>query len=113
MNNREKGRRYEDAACLWLSRHGHEILERNFYAPGGEIDIISSCGGCIFFSEVKYRKDLSAGSAEDSVGQLKKHRIRRAAAFYLMEHSKYTDLECEFLVIAVNGERLRIYRNAF
>ncbi|MBQ9828110.1 MAG: YraN family protein [Lachnospiraceae bacterium] len=113
MNNRDKGREYEEKAARWLESRGHEIIERNFYTPAGELDIISLLGGRIFFSEVKYRKDLSFGSPEEAVGRLKQLRMKRAARYYLMETYRYMDCETEFLMIAVNDTRIRVYRNAF
>lgn len=46
----------EDLACAWLRRKGFEIVERNFYTPVGEIDIIAKIGGDFYFVEVKTRR---------------------------------------------------------
>jgi len=60
-NKRAAGGLAENAAESFLKSNGYRILERNFYSPFGEIDIIAADGNYTVFVEVKSRN--SAGSA--------------------------------------------------
>ena len=55
MNTREKGAQKEQQVCAYLLSEGVEILERNFRARQGEIDVIGRDGSYLVFFEVKYR----------------------------------------------------------
>ena len=48
-NQRERGMAAETAACRFLKLQGYEILERNFTAKTGEIDIIARQDGWLVF----------------------------------------------------------------
>lgn len=43
----------EDIACKYLEKHGFAVLERNYTKKWGEIDIIASREGKLYFIEVK------------------------------------------------------------
>ena len=45
----------EEQGCNFLTRHGFGIVERNYRATRGEIDIIAVKGGDFYFVEVKTR----------------------------------------------------------
>ena len=59
MNRREIGMAAEKTACRFLELQGYEILERNFAAKTGEIDIIARQGGFLVFVEVKVPPECS------------------------------------------------------
>lgn len=46
----------EDIACVFLSHKGYQILQRNFKARYGELDIIALDGKALVFIEVKTRQ---------------------------------------------------------
>ncbi len=46
----------ENQAALFLTRHGFSIVERNFYTPVGEIDIVAKKNDDYYFVEVKTRR---------------------------------------------------------
>src|SRR3989338_4950572 len=43
----------ENVACMFMMKHGFEIIERNYLRKGGEIDIVAKKNGGIRFIEVK------------------------------------------------------------
>ncbi len=57
------GRDGETAALAFLKKKNYRILEKNFRAKVGEIDIIAEQGGVIVFVEVKARSDHDHGAA--------------------------------------------------
>ena len=80
--SREEGFFYEDITAEFLTLKGFGILERNFSAAGGEIDIIAEKGKKMYIVEVKSRKYPSAYEPYEAVGLSKKRKIKKAALFY-------------------------------
>lgn len=73
----------EEQACSFLIRQGYEILGRNFYAVGGEIDIIAQQGEAVCFIEVKTRSYWEEfDNAEEATDQLKLKKMFFAAKQY-------------------------------
>lgn len=71
----------EDIACAFLRRQGFEIIERNFFAPSGEIDIVARHGGDFYFVEVKTRS--SATYATDlAIDPIKRMRLEKSVKNY-------------------------------
>ena len=56
MNQERNG---EDLATEFLTKKGYKILERNFEANQGEIDIIAKDNKELVFVEVKTRTDMT------------------------------------------------------
>ena len=82
----ERGNRGETLTAKQMQRMGYEILERNYRAVGGEIDIIAKKGGYIIFTEVKYRKSSEKGLPAEAVNTRKQQHIIGAAKAYIAEH---------------------------
>lgn len=106
-----RGRDAERRAEAFLTAAGWRILERNWRAPGGEIDLIGLDGGTLVFAEVKARASKAYGGAAAAVGPVKRRRISKCAALYL-RRSRH-DGPVRFDVIAVEGESLRHIPGAF
>lgn len=113
MNKRELGSEKEALAADYLIARGFRILERNFRCRIGEIDLIAEEGEYLVFIEVKYRKGRGAGLPEDAVTMKKQRTISRVAMYYLTTRKKRTDLPCRFDVVAIDGEEIRLHRDAF
>ena len=113
MNKRAKGTRYESMAACYLEEKGYRILEQNFRCKQGEVDIIAQDGKYLIFVEVKYRRNASHGYAVEAVLYKKQQNISRVAAFYLLRHGLSEDTPCRFDVIAIDGENIQHYENAF
>ena len=60
------GRTGEDRAADHLAGRGFRILERNYSAPYGEIDLIALDGDTVVFVEVKTRRGAGALEAVDA-----------------------------------------------
>jgi putative endonuclease len=76
------GRRGEDLAARYLQSLGYKIIQRNFVAPLGEIDIIARDGNTLVFAEVKTRMQ-DEPTPEDQVNRHKQHQLTRVGKFYL------------------------------
>src|SRR5690606_20506545 len=67
----EIGKVAEDYAIRFLSNRGFRLLERNFTARRGEIDLTCVRKHKVYFFEVRYRSTRSFGSASESISNLK------------------------------------------
>ena len=112
-NKRALGAAYEQKAADYLAKRGVTILERNFRSRGGEIDIVAKDGNAVIFVEVKYRQDLAAGHPAEAVTYSKQRTICRTADFYRMKNGLSEDRPYRFDVIAILGDQIIWYRNAF
>ncbi len=82
-----RGRWAEQLAEAVLTAAGYACLDRRFRAPGGEIDLVVRRGDVLAFVEVKARRAGGAGPPECFVDRVKRARVRRAAATWLVERA--------------------------
>ena len=103
MHNQNVGRHGEDLAVEYLTKHGYEIISRNYRKPFGEIDIIARDNDTLCFVEVKTRKSDSHGSPFEAISPGKKRRMIKAALSY-MQDTNQLDVLARFDVIAISPE---------
>lgn len=113
MNKRQTGSAYEAIAADYLRAKGYEILKQNYRCKSGEIDLIARDGRYLVFVEVKYRATGESGSASAAVNYKKQRIISRVAAFYLLQNRLSEETPCRFDVVAIDGERVTLYKDAF
>ena len=106
------GRSGEDRAATYLADQGYVVLERNYRAPHGEIDLIAMENGMVVFVEVKTRTTNAYGAPELAVNPRKQEHMVRAALGYL-KFKKLHQMPCRFDVVAISGEQVELIRNAF
>ena len=99
----EIGKIGEDIATKYLANLGYKIIERNFVAKQGEIDIVAQDKKELVFIEVKTRTNNLYGKPADAVNQIKQKHLINTAKYYL--YSKH--LEKEFVRIDV----IEVYLN--
>ena len=114
MNKRQIGTEYEDLAATYLERRGIRIIMRNFRCRSGEIDLIGTDeDGTVVFAEVKYRTTGSKGAPEEAVTVSKRRTIIKVAEYFLLTNDLPEDTPCRFDVVAIEGDEIRHYENAF
>ena len=101
----------EDAAIALLVEQGYEIVGRNVRLPGGEIDVVARDGGTVVFVEVKARKSRRFGSALSAVDARKRRTLRKIAAEWMQLFAPRAF--ARFDVVAADGSRLALYKDAF
>ncbi len=79
---RQLGRTGENLAAKFLQKKGFRILERNFHAHGGEIDIVAVEGNFLVFVEVKTAYGAEAAPPVFRVTPQKQRRLGKAAQAY-------------------------------
>lgn len=113
QNKRSLGTEKEELAVAYLKEQYAEILDRNFYFRGGEIDLIAKDGEYVCFIEVKYRKSDRFGTPEDAVTVSKQKKIIMGAKYYLYQKRYSQDTPCRFDVISISGQEIVWIKDAF
>jgi putative endonuclease len=89
---RGTGQRGEALAAALLERRGYVVVERNFRAREGEIDLVARRHGTLVFCEVKTLVARAGGPAAgpatplEGVGHAKRAQVRRVARVWLASH---------------------------
>ncbi len=113
MNKRAVGNRYEKLAREYLETQGVKVIEQNYRCRRGEIDLIVLDQDTLVFVEVKYRKNLVAGSPAEAVDFRKQKRICEIAEYYLYSHGISSGRGVRYDVIAICADEVEWYQNAF
>lgn len=100
----EVGRLGEDIATKYLENLGYDIIERNFMAKQGEIDIIAKDKEEYVFIEVKTRTNTLYGKPIDAVNIPKQKHLISTVKYYLYVNH----LDNEFVRLDV----IEVYLNA-
>jgi len=110
--SRTVGNAFEGLAVQYLVKQGAKILERNFSARGGEIDIICKCGDTLVFAEVKARLTPNGPSPGEQITPSKQRKICRAALAYLAGHGG-VDQAVRFDAVLITDEDIQWIQGAF
>ena len=94
----------EDVATEYLKSKGHTIIERNWKTKWCEIDIISSFNETLYFTEVKTRKNNTAGNGMEAITKTKLRQMGFAAEFYTATHLKALQNQKLAVISITNGE---------
>ena len=104
-NTTAVGLKAENKVAEYLMGLGHEIVARNFKTKMCEIDIVSFCGGKIYFTEVKYRKNNFAGGGLAAIDKRKIKQMEFATEVFLKKHQRYNGVGGFALAVAsVSGD---------
>lgn len=107
LNKRKLGNKYEDYAVEVLCSKGFNIIARNYYYKGGEIDIIASKKDIIYFFEVKFRSKNTYGYATESLTNRKIFNIRKGIYKFLTQSKiKYNGIE--IYLMAFDDDKMTI-----
>lgn len=104
-----KGNYAETVVADYLSGQGHRLIAHNHKTKFYEIDIISTKGNQIFFTEVKYRKTATHGSPLTAITLKKQQQMRFAVEAFLKYASQkpalksLTNLQPTLAAASVSG----------
>lgn len=113
----ERGRRGEELAAAYLTRHGYRIIQQNYRVSCGEVDIIAYDKDTLVFVEVKTRTGAGFGAPAEAVTYRKRQQISKTALVYLSQQ-RLLNGPARFDVVAVlliNGAvpHIELFKNAF
>ena len=101
------GRRGETLAAEALTRHGFNIVTRNWHCREGEVDLVAQrphpelVEPAWYFIEVRTRRGSRHGSPEESVTPHKRGRMESVARRYLAEETTALDAVWHLSLVAV------------
>lgn len=107
----------EDIACMFLMKHGFEVIERNYTKKWGEIDIVAEKNNKKYFIEVKSTSVLSLDyvlniqkdkifNPEENMHPWKLKRLRRIVETYLIsKRMGNIDWQFDLLVVYIDLEK--------
>jgi putative endonuclease len=108
------GDKGEEVACAYLEKKGDKVLQRNYWKPWGEIDIVAERGNKLVFVEVKSVScesvsDISRGTVrpEENMHFSKVQRLHRAIQTYLLDHKVNEDKEWQIDLACVYLDQVR------
>jgi putative endonuclease len=111
-DKRRSGAEAEAIAAKLLIAEGYRIVERNFTADLGELDIVAREGDILVFVEVRSRANRDHGDAVEMVSRDKQRRVARVATLYL-EMRKPAYERARFDVVGITGDTVDLIRDAF
>jgi putative endonuclease len=104
------GKSGEEAAAMFLVKHGFSIINRNYRHKFGEVDIIAEKSGKLHFIEVKsvsretyngnYQSTETQYKPEDNVNNLKISKIEKVSNFFINKYGLH-DKQIQIDVIGV------------
>ena len=110
----------ERVACDYLASHGYRIVETNYRCKLGELDVVAEDqDGVLCFVEVRSRTrgPRDFGRPVETIGQVKRRRIIRAAEQYIFARAVDPERAMRFDVVGVvfepNHVTLELIRDAF
>ena len=98
------GNKAETIVAEHLKAEDHRIISRNHKTKFYEIDIISTKGNDIYFTEVKYRKSQSRGTSLEQITDKKQQQMRFAAEAFLKYQPYLKTLNPHLAAASVSGE---------
>ncbi|WP_029144316.1 YraN family protein [Microbacterium luticocti] len=99
----ELGRAGEQRAAAYLSARGFAVLDRNWRAPGGELDVVARRDGTVVFVEVKTRRSDGFGDPLEAVDARKRARLWRLAQAWCAAHPEQARAMRRLDVIGITG----------
>ncbi len=100
----KKGQSGEKIAEMFLRGKGLKLVEKNFRAKTGEIDLIMKDKGDLVFIEVRIRSNPNFASGAESVTKSKQRKIINTANIYLQKHIKEFQNGARFDVISISAK---------
>lgn len=93
LHKQKLGKLGEDLAVSYLQKHGYRVIDRNFKARYGELDIICVKDNVLIFVEVKTRIGRAYGEPEESVTPWKLREVVKTSQYYVVTHQGLPEAE--------------------
>ena len=106
LNTRKKGSLAEKIAQNYLLGKGYKLIEKNFFCPGGEIDLImfDEIHKCYVFIEVKSIKNEKTIAVTQTISKTKAHRIKISAEKWISQKlNKWCLWRIDFIGIVLDN----------
>ena len=111
------GKSGEDLAAKYLQDKGLEIIQQNYRAGRGEIDLICKDSDSLVVVEVKSVRVPGFGSGEERIPLKKQKKIIATTYAFLDEYPEFSGFGVRFDAVVVNFDkypvRISHYESAF
>lgn len=105
----EIGKIGENLACKYITNNGYKIIERNFEARQGELDIIAKDKEELVFIEVKTRSNRHYGQPIEAIGQIKqKHMINTIKYYLYKNHIENVPIRIDAIEVYIHNNKYTI-----
>ena len=104
-STRDKGISGEKIARKYLKKQGMKILDMNFHAKPGELDIIARDNNTLVFVEVKAATNSTFGKPLEWIPLWKQRRIIRVSQAYMVMKGLHSTSEVRYDVVSVDPDR--------
>lgn len=106
------GNKGESIATSYLIKKGYVLVQRNFKARYGEIDIILTKDNTLIFVEVKTRIGELFGKPEESVTPGKLREVIKTAGYYKLLHTELPEaMRIDVIGIELDADEHMVYFN--
>lgn len=106
------GNKGEDIAVRYLESKGYRLIQTQYHAPGGEIDLVMKDNTDEWvFLEVKTRSSNRYGTSGESVSVSKLKKMMKAIEHYFLRHQELNMIpyyQIEVVLIDKNTENMDI-----
>ncbi len=104
--NKDLGKKGEDLASDYLQKKGYKVIEKNFKARYGEIDIIvRDRSDTLVFVEVKTRVGDLYGEPVEAILPRKLHEVIKTAEFYLLKDNLDVDWRIDVVAVSLKEDQ--------
>lgn len=103
--NIEKGKDAEILAKEFLLNKGLTLVDQNYRAKCGELDLIMANTKIAVIVEVRYRQSISHGGAAESVDSHKRRKIIRCASLWWQAQGQFKFDGLRFDVLAIDKDK--------
>ena len=94
----------EEIAAEYLSRQGHQVLERRWRGARGELDLITRDGAQLVAVEVKTRRGTGYGHPFEAITGPKLARLHRLLLEYCAaEHRMHDQRRVDVVAVVLSG----------
>ena len=101
----KKGSVAEERAQHFLRQQGFKFIKRNYNTKSGELDLIMRDGESLVFIEVRFRDRKEHGDGVETITQVKRNKMIKAATLYLVEHNLWDKIYCRFDVVGIGSDK--------
>lgn len=110
IKRKDIGNYGEQLALKAYLQGGYELLEQQFNCRFGEIDLILVKDGVLHFVEVRTKCGFSYGSAEESITEAKKRKIRLVSQYYLQQKKLQSSVfQIDVVAIYINKKEKKAW----
>lgn len=112
VHSQSLGKLGEETATTYLVKQGYRIIQRNFKARYGELDIICVKDDTLVVVEVKTRIGEEFGKPEESVTPWKLREVVKTAQYYKLLHEELPEsMRIDVIGIQFDDTEAPIYFN--